>query len=63
MMEPLFVCVANIAIVGIFAKVAMHFDKWWIVLFALLAIASYRADKPTKKNPEESNQTDGGTEE
>ena len=62
-MESVFVSISNIAIVGIFAKVAMHFDKWWIVLFALLAIASYRADKPTKKNPEESDQADGGTEE
>ena len=62
-MEPAFCCIANIAIVGIFAKVAIHFDKWWIILFSILAIASYRADKPDKKDSEESDQTDGGTEE
>lgn len=62
-MESVFVSVSNIAIVGIFAKVAMHFDKWWIILFSLLAIASYREDKTTKKYSEESDQTDGGAEE
>lgn len=59
-MEFAFVCITNIAVVGIFAKIAIHFDKWWIILFSLLAIASYRVDKPVKK---ESDQSDGGTEE
>lgn len=53
MMEPAFVCIANIAIVGIFAKLAIHFDKWWIILFALLGMASYKADKPAKEQTDE----------
>lgn len=61
-MEPAFVCIANIAIVGIFAKLAIHFDKWWISLFSLLAIASYRVDKSVKKDSDVSNQSDGGVE-
>lgn len=62
-MESIFFSIANIVIVGIFAKVAIQFDKWWIILFSLLATASYRADKPSKKNLKESDQTDGGVEE
>lgn len=48
-MEAFFLCVANIVVTAIFAKLAIHFDKWWIILFGLLAMASYKADKPAKE--------------
>lgn len=53
MMEPVFVCISNMVIMVIFAKCAIHFDKWWIILFGLLAMASYKADKPAKEKTDE----------
>lgn len=43
-MEAIFLSDANIVVTAIFAKLAIHFDKWWIILFSLLALASYESD-------------------
>ena len=59
-----FTVIYNIAIITIFAKVAMYFNKWWIALFGLLAIASYKETRENAKNDlHEEDKTDGGTEE
>ena len=42
MKESVQVILMNIIILAIFACVAVHFDKWWIILFSLLGMASYK---------------------
>lgn len=44
-MEALFICVVNIVVIAIFAKLAIHFDKWWIILFSLMTLTSYKSDE------------------
>lgn len=59
-----FTVIYNIVVVAIFAKVAMYFNKWWIALFGLLAIASYKETRESPKNAlNEEDKADGGTEE
>lgn len=41
-MEKIFICITNIAMLGIFAKLAMYFNHWWIIIFGLLTIQTYR---------------------
>lgn len=53
----------NIVIVGIFAKIAMHFEKWWIVLFSLLAMGSCKGSGNRKDEAHRDDETDGGIEE
>ena len=36
--------VANIVSVACFTTLAIHFEKWWIVLFALLFLVSVKSD-------------------
>lgn len=45
MEEYKWVVMQNVAVVAAFAAVAIAFDKWWIILFALLAVASYKGDE------------------
>ena len=55
MKESTAVCLMNVAIVAIFAVVAMKFGQWWIVLFSVLALASYKSsDKGRKNGPDDS---------
>lgn len=45
--------VCNMTIIGCFTALAIHFETWWIVLFAALFVFSYK-----KKSD-----NDGGAEE
>ena len=36
------VVLGNVAIVGVFAFLAIHFNKWWIVLFSILLMMGYK---------------------
>ena len=38
------ICFENVALTTIFAYVANAFDKWWIVLFSLLCMSTYKFD-------------------
>ena len=35
---------SNTTIIAIFAKLAIVFDKWWIVLFSALFINSFKSE-------------------
>ena len=42
--------ICNTAIIASFTTLAIHFDKWWIVLFAALFVFSYkRRDDESKE--------------
>ena len=41
MMEQIFICITNIEMLGIFVKLAMYFNRWWIVIFGWLAMQTY----------------------
>lgn len=58
-----FTVIYNIVIVGIFAKMAMHFGKWWIILFSLLAMGSYKESGNKNDETRKEDETDGGIEE
>ena len=51
--QTIAVCVMNMCTCACFTYLAMYFDRWWIVLFALLGYASIRtehrrrSEKPT----------------
>lgn len=62
-MEFTFTVIYNIVIVGIFAKIAMYFGKWWIILFSLLAMGSYKESSNKNDETRKDNKTDGGIEE
>lgn len=41
-MEQFFICITNIMMLGIFAKLAMYFNHWWIIIFGLFAMQTYK---------------------
>jgi len=49
----LIVSIKNVLIMGCWSVIAIHFDKWWIALFAILCFTSLKV-----KNEEEDNETD-----
>lgn len=59
-MEQIFTCITNIAMFGIFAKLAMYFNHWWIIIFGLLAISTYKRIRfvPYDENDEQDNDQD-----
>lgn len=52
--QTIAVCAMNMFTCTCFTYLAVHFEKWWIVLFALLGYASLRAEHKaeTKKQME-----------
>lgn len=60
-MEQFFICITNIIMLGIFAKLAMYFNHWWIMIFGYLAMQTYNAlqvisvDENDKHNNDQDN--------
>lgn len=45
----------NVLVMAIHAAVAMYFDKWWIILFALLWMNTYKIKTNTTDREGEKN--------
>ena len=47
--EPLFATIINCVSIITFAVLAIHFDKWWIVLFSALFLFTAKSEKEEEK--------------
>lgn len=57
-MEQFFICITNIMMLGIFAKLAMYFNHWWIIIFGLLAMQTYKILQTVSYNENDQQDSD-----
>lgn len=59
-MEQIFICITNIAMLGIFAKLSMYFNHWWIIILGWFAMQTYNMLQvaPDDENDRQDNDQD-----
>ena len=57
-MEQIFICITNIMTLGIFAKLAMYFNHWWIIIFGLFAMQTYEILQTVSDNENDQQDND-----